>query len=382
MKISKMLLPLLLLLQGAMTATGETPSSWRVYVGTYTGGESQGIYVLEMDTATGTLKSLELAAEVDNPSFIAAHPNKPFLYSVGEGVDSSGKRGGLVNAFAINPKDGHLTLLNHQPTEGAGPCHIVADRAGRHVLVANYGSGSVNVLPVKEEGTLQPVCDFKQHTGSSINPQRQAGPHAHSVNLDPAGKFLFAADLGLDKILIYRYDDLTGRLESNDPPFAAVTPGAGPRHFTFHPSGIFAYVVNELDSTVTVFKYDPTKGFLEPIQTLGTLPDTFKGENTTAEIRAHPSGRFVYASNRGHDSIAVFSVEQATGRLKSLGQTSTEGKVPRNFNISPDGRFLLAANQESGTVIAFPVNTDTGALEKACSRMEIPAPVCVLFHTP
>lgn len=382
MKIHTVLMALCLFLQITSFAETKTPSSWHVYIGTYTGGESEGIYLLEMDATTGALHSRGLAAKVDNPSFIAAHPDKPYLYSVGQGTSATGQQEGLVSAFTIDSQDGRLTLLNQQPTTGAGPCHIIVDRAGRHVLVANYGSGSINVLPVKEDGTLEGVCDYKQHVGASVNPQRQEGPHAHSVTLDPSGSFLFAADLGLDKILIYRYDEVSGRLEANDPSFAKLPPGAGPRHFAFHPSGNFAYAVNELNNTVTVFGYDPAKGRLKPVQTLGTLPDTFTGNNTTAEIRVHPSGRFVYASNRGHDSIACFSVEGSTGRLNCLGQTPTGGKVPRNFNISPDGRFLLAANQESSTLVVFPIDTNTGVPEAASSSADVPAPVCVLFGAP
>lgn len=382
MKIQTVLMAVCLFLQIASFAETKTPSTWHVYIGTYTGGESEGIYLVEMDATTGALSPRNLAVKVENPSFIAAHPGKQYLYSVGQGTGAAGHQEGLVSAFTIHPEDGHLTLLNQQPTRGSGPCHIIVDRTGRHVLVANYGSGSVNVLPVKEDGALEGVCDYKQHTGANVNPQRQEGPHAHSVTLDPSGSFLFAADLGLDKIMIYRYDGVSGRLKTNDPSFAKLPPGAGPRHFAFHPSGNFAYVVNELNNTVTVFEYDQAKGRLDPIQTLGTLPNTYTGNNTTAEIRVHPSGRFVYASNRGHDSIACFSVEESTGRLNCLGQTPTAGKVPRNFNISPDGRFLLAANQESSTIVAFPIDTNTGIPGTASSSADVPAPVCVLFSAP
>ena len=363
-------------------AAAEDVPDWQVYIGTYTGGGSEGIYLLQLDGDTGQLENKGLAAKVDNPSFLALHPTLPCLYSVGDGAIAPDKRGGLVSAFRIEPAEGRLTLLNQEPTEGRGPCHVAVDRAGRHVLVANYNSGSVNVLPVTAEGTLEPVCDVEQHEGSSVNAKRQEGPHAHSVTLDAAGKFVFAADLGTDKMMIYRYDDASGKLQPHEPPCVAVAPGAGPRHFAFHPSGRFAYVVNEMGNTVTSFAYEAEAGQLKAFQSVSTLPDGWDGENTTAEIRVHPSGRFVYASNRGHDSIAGFAVDDASGSLTGLGQTPTQGKVPRNFNISPDGRFLLAANQETNTVVAFRINTDTGALEPTGGKADVATPVCVLFRAP
>lgn len=360
----------------------ETPDSWRVYIGTYTGGKSEGVYMLRLDTETGKLENLELAGAVENPSFLALHPEKPLLYSVGQGVDAAGKHRGMASALAMNPLDGKLALINQEATVGEGPCHVAVDRAGRHILAANYSSGSVAVLPINEDGSLGAACDFEQHEGSSVNPKRQEGPHAHCVKLDPAGKFAFVIDLGLDRVMIYRYDDATGTLEPNDPPSATVAPGAGPRHFAFHPNGNFAYVVNELGNTVTAFTYDGDAGTLKALQTISTLPDGFDKENTTAEICVHPSGKFVFASNRGHDSIACFAVDAATGRLTALGQVSTGGNVPRNFNISPDGKFLLAANQQSNNVVAFRINMETGLPEATGSEVEVPMPVCVVFSTP
>jgi len=360
----------------------ETPDSWRVYIGTYTGGESEGVYMLRLDTETGQLENLELAGAVENPSFIALHPEKPLFFSVGQGVDADGNRKGMASALSINPADGKLTLINQENTVGSGPCHVFVDRAGRHILAANYGSGSVAVLPINDDGSLGAATDFEQHEGSSVNPQRQEGPHAHCVKLDPAGKFAFVMDLGLDKIMVYKYDDAAGTLEPNDPPFAAVAAGAGPRHFTFHPNGKFAYVINELGNTVTAFTYDATQGRLETLQTIGTLPEGFDKESFTAEICAHPSGKFLYASNRGHDSIACFVVDADTGQLTALGQVSAGGNVPRNFNISPCGRFLIAANQQSNNVVSFRINQETGLPEPTGSEVEIAAPVCVVFSRP
>jgi len=378
----KVLVTAIVLVSAGIPSAAEDVADWQVYIGTYTGGGSEGIYLLRLDGKTGLLEKEGLAAKVENPSFLALHPTLPCLYSVGDGAIAPDKRGGLVSAFRIDPAAGSLTLLNQQPTDGRGPCHVAVDRAGRHVLVANYNSGSVNVLPVTAEGTLEPVCDVEQHEGSSVNPKRQEGPHAHSVTLDGAGKFVFAADLGTDKMMIYRYDDASGKLEAHEPPCVAVAPGAGPRHFAFHPSGRFAYVVNELGNTVTAFTYEAEAGRLRAFQSVPTLPDGWEGENTTAEIRVHPSGRFVYASNRGHDSIAAFAVDEATGALTGLGQTLTQGRVPRNFNVSPDGRFLLAANQETNTVVAFRINTDSGTLEPAGGKADVATPVCVLFRAP
>lgn len=345
-----------------------------VYIGTYTSGASEGIYLLRLHTVEGRLDSIGLVARIENPSFLAPHPTRPLLYAVGETGD-----GGTVSAFAIDRDSGRLELLNRESSVGAGPCHVVVDRAGRHAIVANYGGGSVAVLPIDAQGRLGPACAFIQHEGSSVHPQRQQGPHAHSVTLDAAGRFVFAADLGLDKIMVYRYDDARGTIESNDPPFAAIAPGAGPRHFAFHPTGRFAYVVNELDNTVTAFAYDAATGRLDTLHSVTTLPDDFKDANTTAEIRVHPSGRLVYCSNRGHDSIAAFAVDLETGRLAPLGRTATQGRTPRNFNIDPSGRFLIAANQATDTVVIFRIDPDTGGLSLAGTPVSVPTPVCVAF---
>ncbi len=369
----------MVVLAAAALGADEGPSSWRIYIGTYTGGESEGIYMLNMNAATGELEHKGLAGAVENPSFLALHPSRPLLYSVGRGTNAAGEPANLASAFAIDPDDGNLTLLNQESTVGAGPCHVAVDRAGRHILAANYGGGNAVVLPVDEDGSLNEASDFVQHEGASVHPRQQA-PHAHAVQLDKAGNFAFIIDLGIDKIMVYRYDDEAGTLEPNDPPYAALAPGAGPRHFAFHPAGRFAYVVNELDNTVTAFTYDADAGRLETIQTIGTLPEDFDEENTTAEICVHPSGRFVYASNRGHDSIAAFAVNPDTGMLTSVGQTATGGRTPRNFNITPDGAFLVAANQQTDNIVVLRIDLDTGALEDTGYSVDVPAPSCVLFY--
>jgi len=351
----------------------------RIYVGTYTSGASKGIYVGRLDLATGGLSLEGVAAETKNPSFLALHPNRRFLYAVGEISDFAGKRTGAVSAFRIEPASGRLELLNQQSSGGTGPCHVTVDRTGRNALVANYGGGSVSVLPIGEDGKLGPASAFIQHQGSSVNPRRQQGPHAHSINLDPANRFAFVADLGLDKIMVYRFDAVAGTLTPNDPASAAVAPGSGPRHFAFHPSGKSAYVINEMGSSLTAFRYDAPRGLLEEVQTVSSLPAGPVPGNSTAEVQVHPSGKFVYGSNRGHDSIAVFAVDGTTGQLKLVEHESTQGKTPRNFGVDPTGRFLLACNQASDTIVGFRIDQETGALTPTGHKLEVSSPVCVKF---
>ena len=255
----------------------------------------------------------------------------------------------------------------------------MVDKTGKDVLVANYDSGSVSVLPIQPDGKLGAATAFVQHQGSSADPQRQEGPHAHSINVDAANRFAFAADLGLDKVLVYRFDPAKGTLIANSPPSVSVKPGAGPRHFAFHPGGHYAFVINEMGSTVTAFSYDPAHGVLKELQTISTLPENFKGENSTAEVQVHPSGKFLYGSNRGHDSIAVFAIDPDKGTLSLVERQSTQGKTPRNFGIDPSGQYLLAANQDSGTVVVFRIDPQTGHLSPTGQVVEVPSPVCVKF---
>jgi 6-phosphogluconolactonase len=350
-----------------------------VYIGTYTGEKSKGIYVFQMDTATGALTPAELAAATSSPSFLAIHPNRRFLYAANEIGDFNGQPGGAVSAFAIDPKTGKLTFRNQQPSRGAYPCHLVVDRRGRNVLVANYGGGNVAVLPIQANGRLGAPTGFAQHSGSSVDKSRQEGPHAHSINLDRTNRFAATADLGLDKVLIYRFDARRGTLTPNDPPSVSVAPGGGPRHFAFHPNGRNAYANNELTSTVTAFRYDAEQGVLTELHTVSTLPEGFRGSNTTAEVQVHPSGKYLYCSNRGHDSIAVYAIDPATGRLRYLANQSTGGKTPRNFGIDPTGTFLLAANQATDTVVVFRIDPPSGLLKPTPHVAKVPTPVCVKF---
>lgn len=350
-----------------------------VFFGTYTGAKSKGIYVSRFDTATGKLSPAELAVETKSPSFLALHPNGRWLYAVGEGTMVGESKQGAVTAFTIEPRSGKLTTLNTQPSGGGGPCHLAVDAKGRTVFTANYGTGSAAALAVRPDGGLEaPVCT-KQHSGSSANPQRQTGPHAHCVNLSPDQRFLLVCDLGLDKVMVYRTGNGPEALTENDPPFAAVAPGAGPRHLAFSRNGKFVYVLNEMGSSVTVFAYDSKHGTLAETQTTSTLPGKFSGNTSCAEIEVHPSGKFVYASNRGHDSIAVFKADKRTGHLSLVENEPTQGKTPRHFALDPTGDWLLAENQASDSVVVFKVNTKTGALDATGQTMEVPSPVCAVF---
>ncbi len=350
-----------------------------VYFGTYSGGKSKGIYVGELDLKSGSLQNVTLAAETKNPSFLAIHPSGKFVYAVGEMDQFDGKKSGAVSAYARDVATGKLTLLNQQPSQGQGPCHIAVDAAGKFAFVANYSSGTAGAFPIGDDGKLGEASAAVKHTGKSVNPQRQQAPYAHSINLDPANRFAFVADLGIDKVMIYRFDAGKGTLTANDPPSVSVPPGGGPRHFAFHPNGKFAYVINEMGSTVTAFTFDATKGSLTEIQTISTLPADFQGNTSTAEVQVHPSGKFLYGSNRGHDSIAIFGIDGATGKLAPIGHESTQGKVPRNFGIDPTGTWLLAANQNSDSVVVFRIDSKTGTLKPTGQTVEVGKPVCVKF---
>jgi 6-phosphogluconolactonase len=350
-----------------------------VYVGTYTRRGSEGIYVYAFDPSTGGLSPLGVASGVVNPSFLVAAPSGSYLYATNEVGALGDTPGGAVTAFQIQPGAGLLNRLNQQPSHGAAPCHLSVDQTEQVVLVANYNGGNVAAFPIERDGSLAPAGDVVQHSGSSVHPSRQRGPHAHSITIDPTNRYAFAADLGIDQLRVYRLDLEQAKLVPHDIASVPVRPGAGPRHFAFHPSGEYAYLINELDSTLTAFRYDADQGRLDTVQTLSTLPPDFEGENTCADLHLSPSGRFLYGSNRGHDSIAAFRVDEATGQLTAVGHTSTEGRTPRNFGIDPTGRYLLAANQDSDTIVSFRVDALTGALAPTGEVTKVPMPVCVLF---
>lgn len=367
---------------GLVFALSLVPVSAReylVYFGTYTGAKSKGIYVARFDDKSGNLSTPELAVETKSPSFLALHPKGRVLYAVGEATSVGETRQGAVTAFSIEPRTGRLTILNSQPSGGAGPCHLTLDAKRGLLFTANYGSGSVGALPIRADGALDAPVSVAQHAGSSVNPRRQEGPHAHCVNLDPGKKFLLVCDLGLDKVMVYRPGKGATALTPNDPPFATVASGAGPRHLAFQPNGKFVHVLNELNSTITTYSYNRRRGTLQEGQTISTLPAGFSGSTSCAEIEVHPSGKFVYASNRGHDSIAVFAADKRTGLLSPVEHEPTQGKTPRHFTLDPTGHWLLAENQGSDSVVVFRVDAKTGALEATGQTVEVPSPVSAVF---
>jgi 6-phosphogluconolactonase len=350
-----------------------------VYFGTYTGAKSKGIYVSHFDPATGRLTDPELAVATASPSFLALHPSRRFLYAAGETSILHGKRVGAVAAFSVNAKTGRLTLLNRQSSGGEGPCHVAVDQSGKCLLVANYGDGTIAALPIRADGGLAVPSTVIQHQGSSVNPERQAGPHAHFIIPDPANQFALACDLGLDQVLVYRFDPAKAALVPNDPPFAPVKPGSGPRHLAFHPSGRFVFLSSEMGSTLTAFAYDAKRGALKELQTVSTLPEAFTGNKSGAEVQVHPNGKFVYASNRGHNSIAVFGFDARNGKLTYVENQATQGKTPRHFAIDPTGQWLLAENQDSDSIVVFRVDAKTGRLSAAGQTLSVGAPVCAIF---
>jgi len=365
-----------------LSANRSSAAEFTFYVGTYTYGKSEGIYICSMDTISGAIHLKGVKKDVTNPSFLTIDHNNRFLYAVNEIYETEGKSGGSVSAFRINQKTDTLEFLNKQPSAGAAPCHLSIDKNDRFVLVSNYTSGNVAILPVLENGSLGAPIEVVQHEGSSITPKRQQGPHAHSTTLDTSNHYAYVADLGIDKVMIYKFDNKFGKLCPSDKPFIQVAPGAGPRHFVFHLDGKKAYLINELNSTLTAFDYDAKTGDLSETQSISTLPSDFTGENACADLHISSSGRYVYGSNRGHDSIVVFAVDESNGELSVIQHQSSLGKTPRTFAIDPTGRFLLVANQNSDTIVVFAIDSQTGKLSFIGYELKIPTPVCVRFKLP
>jgi 6-phosphogluconolactonase len=365
----------------AAAAPAAQPGKYLFFVGTYTeeGSKSKGIYAYRYDAATSEITPLGLAAETTNPSFVALHPNGRFLYAVNEVGKYNGPNSGGVSAFSIDRATGKLTFLNEVPSRGADPCYITVDKTGKYVLVANYTGGSVAVFPVLADGKLGEASSFVQHIGHGTNPQRQEGPHAHSIDLSPDNRFAMVDDLGLDELLVYKFDSAKGSLAPNDPPFTKLAAGSGPRHFALRPDGKFAYVISEMGHTVTVFSNEAAGGRLQILQTVTTLPKDFTGRNDDAEIAVHPSGKFLYASNRGDDSIAIYAIEQSKGTLAQVGSVHTGGKEPRSFEIDPTGRLLFAENQNSGNIVVFKIDQKTGLLTPTGKVLDVGSPVCLKF---
>ena len=351
-----------------------------IFVGTYTepeGSKSEGLYLYRMDPDSGQLTFVAAAKGVINPSFLEVHPHQNFLYVVNEVEGWNGRVGGGVSAFSINPISGELTRLNQQFSHGTHPCYVSVEQTGRFALVANYSSGSVAMFPIQSDGTLAEASDVIQHSGSSIHPTRQTSPHAHCILPDPANRFAIVVDLGLDKLLIYQIDLEQGKLQLHSE--TIVRAGAGPRHLTFHPNRRFAYLINELDATVITYKYHGEAGRFEQLQVLPALPKDVASENLCADIHVTPDGKYLYASNRGHESIVSFQIDQGNGKLTYIDHTPTGGREPRNFAIDPKGGFLLAANQKTDTIVTFKIDTTNGQLIETGDRVDVSMPVCVKF---
>jgi 6-phosphogluconolactonase len=350
-----------------------------VYFGTYTGPHSRGIYVARLDPATGHLTPPVLAAESPNPGFLAVHPNHRLLYTTNEINDFAGSHSGSVSAFAIDRRTGKLTFLNAVASGDPGPCHLAVDHTGNYVLVANYAVGSVAAFRLGPDGRLGERTAFHRHTGHGINSHRQEAPHAHSIYVSPDNRFVVSAELGTDQVFIYRFDATKGTLTPNDPPTVAVPAGSGPRHFAFDPAGKFAYVIEEMGSSLTAFSWDAAAGILRPLETISTKPPDYTGYNDCAELLIHPSGKFLYGSNRGHNSITVFALDPATGKPTPIQYAATEGKTPRGFGIDPTGSYLIAGNQDTNTVVEFRIDHQTGRLTLTGQKFDLSSPVCVVF---
>lgn len=375
MKIRNYLLSLLLILSvlpsySSSKVPASPPSEFYMLVGTYTSGKSEGIYVYKFNSKTGDLTYVSKATGLKNPAFLSFSPNQKYVYSVGE-TDKNGS----VNAFSFDKKNGKLTFLNSQPSNGSGPCHVTTDLTGKWVIVGNYSGGSLSVLPVEKDGKLGAGIQTIQHEGKSVNAQRQEKPHVHSINIAPNNTDVFVPDLGIDKIVSYQLDAKTGHLSNGKPEYTTIKDGAGPRHFTFHPNGKFAYVINELDATVTAFHYK--KGGLSEFQTISTLPKDYTGQKWCADIHISPDGKFLYGSNRTHDSLVIYSIDPKTGELAYITNESVLGKTPRNFAIDPTGNFILVANQDSDNITIFKRNKQTGTLTSTGKSVEVGTPVCL-----
>ena len=365
----------------------------RVFVGTYTDpilfgtgkvleGKGEGIYVYKMNTASGAMELINKKTDVTNPSYLAFDPRRSRLYAVNELKLFEGDPTGTISAFAVDTKTGGLKFLNKKPTRGTDPCHLIVDRTGRFVLLSNFMSGSVSVLPILDDGRLGDASDFIQHHGSSVDPDRQQGPHAHAVTLDESNRHAFIPDLGIDRVVVYNFDSDRGKLGPGAILQVPLKPGAGPRHIVFHPDGEWAFLINELDSTIVAFLHDRDSGALTEIQTVSTLPPDFNGESTCADIHISPSGMFVYGSNRGHDSIVIYKIDPRSGKLSYVAHESTQGNTPRNFAIDPGGTFLLVANQDSDTIVTFRIDPLTGELQSTGQVTHVPTPVCIKMIIP
>jgi 6-phosphogluconolactonase len=348
-----------------------------VYVGTYAGGGGKGIYSCQLDLLTGGLRLLGVTRNIENPSYLAIDAERLRLFAVNEVAESDGRPGGSVSAFAIKPSSGELSFINQQFSRGGAPCYLTLGAASRYLLVANYLGGNVAVLPIAGDGALGEPREVIQHMGSSVHPERQEAPHPHSVILDSRNQYAFVPDLGLDRVMQYRFDRHSGRLAPNQPPWCAAEPGSGPRHMVFHPSGKHAYIINELSSTITAYAYDADRGALRSLQTVSTLPEGYSGANTAADLQLTPDGRYLLGSNRGHDSLAQFAVDRETGTLSIIDSIPTRGQTPRGFAVDATGTFILVANQDSDSIVTFRIAHEDGTVTATGNELRIPSPVCL-----
>ena len=374
-KLIKITTMAIIILSQTSEQTIAAPTKALVCVGSYSTSDKDSVHLFQLNLEDGRLNKISAINGIVNPSFLKIHPNGKFLYAVNEVGNFKGKKTGGVTAFALDINNGNIKKLNQQSSGDSGPCHLTIDSKGNYILVAHYGGGSTTVLPINDNGNIGSVISKIKHKGASVHP-RQKAPHAHAIHVGPNNKFAFAPDLGLDKVLVFKFDENSGEISETKFGGASVAPGSGPRHFGFHPNGKYAYVINEISQTVTSFSYQPKVGKLQSIQTLSTVPHFVKG-NSTAEILVHPNGKFLYGSNRGHNSIAIFSINEKNGTLTAIGHESIRGEIPRNFGIDPTGNFLLAAGQRSNNINVFKINQDTGKLNFTGYSVEVSQPVCV-----
>lgn len=349
------------------------------YVGTYTGDGSEGIYTCQLDLSSGALRTIGVAGNVQNPSYLAIDAERHRLYAVNELSRFGERPGGSVSAFAIQVSSGDLSPINRRHSHGGAPCYLTLDHTGRYLFVVNYLGGNVVVFPVNEHGALEEPTGITTHSGSSLHPERQDGPHPHAIIVDSANDYAFVPDLGLDKVMQYCFDRENGQLRANEKPWVATEPGSGPRHMVFHQNMRLAYVVNELRSTLTAYRYDAGRGTLAPFQTISTVPEGYRGANIAADLHLSPDTRFLFCSNRGHDSIASYAVDQVTGRLTPIEYSASQGQKPRGFAVDPSGAFLLVANQDSDNIVTFRIDGDHGVLISTGHRLQISNPTCLKF---
>jgi len=376
-KLSAHLISLILLV--AFATLSANAADMYVYFGTHVAGAGKGFSLSHFDTDTGVLTKPEYLLDAEAPAFFVIHPDGKHLYTCNSISTFQGKPEGTISAYEIDTKTGKLTLLNRKPAGGGDPSYISLDKTGRYALDANYQGGNICGYAIQPDGSLGERTAFVQHTGRSIDPSRQTKPFAHSIIVDPSNRFVLVADLGVDKVFVYRFNEKDGTLTPNDPPFAPVKPGSGPRHVKFHPNGKWVYVISEIGSTVTGFNWDGTKGMLTEFQAVSTLPEGFTNTSACAELEIHPNGKFLYGSNRGHDSIAVFAIDQATGKLGLVQHVSSQGKTPRNFAFDPTGKWIICTNHGSNNAVVFRVDETTGKLTQTGQPVSVPYPFCERF---